>query len=1106
MKLKLKLLTVFMFSLCLFLFMGCQQEVETINDTTAPAEVTELSVTYDNSITRLTWTNPSDKDFVGVQISMEPAEGLLANPISLGASVTSFTLTGLRTDVTYVVTIKTFDSKFNYSEGVSKNVKISGNQGGNDNPTPTPGGEDDPTGGENEQPENTDTIPPAQVENLVAEYSAAENSITVSWTNPLETDFSGTKVVYGKTNSSEKTTLTYDKSFSSIVIPGIVADDSEYTIFVSTTDTSGNLSEARSVTVQAVNNEIVECDVRTGDYVLSNNTYVRKEYYSELTQEERNSIVGIVLVTDSAEPLILGTKFPSTELAWTTTPTGTDTYFTDIAVQVTASWYDYTFTGDVDGSDNWGYICEMDTVGTANEATTYPTFYYANMYPNVAGLTNSDFADGWYVPSVSELWQAVKYLPVIQNSLTTLGVELPATYTSSVLTCSSFWSSSQSYNFDKSAYKIDYETGEITTASRALNNYVWVFHKFDAKKITKYEYGTPEISSVVLEASKIGETYSGSIPVTIHGNNLIGYEFESPDSYLYAVACISNTEAKGYISFDDTVGNHVVTINCGTASGSTAYDVIESEKCFAVGDILFTDGTRMKAENVKYGVPDSQAAKAFGVIGRIPYGGAKGYAVGLHKSSSYLQWAPSGTRGYITNFTEIQGTAISGDMDGSDNWEYICSVDPTGTADAATNYPAFNFANTYGTIAGLTGTEYENGWYLPSVAELYDVYENEIAVQESLAAVNGFNLTSGYYWSSSQVASDYDDAYRVNFGYGDVGSNSTKDDNYNVFVLQAFNSELFNNYEVTTTPSITSVSIPTVGEGYTGELPVTIVGTNLKGHAITSSDASFTNITYLTDIKVTATITCNGVVGTTEVTVNCAGASCIVTLKVVAAEKCFNIGDIILTDGSKVAVDDVSTYTILETNKPIGVITSVQYGGATGKAVGLQKSSSTLGWARGITGYTNFTEIQAGYDDYDSIGGNYTNYVFTGDFDGSDNWAYICSVDPEGTADAATNYPAFNFAVNYGETAGLTGTQYETGWYIPSVAELYDICMNRGVVQKSLDAAGGFTIGRNYYWSSSQDTFDSRDAYKVYFNDGRVLSDHKSYSNNVLVVQAFYAQ
>ena len=922
------------FIIASMIFMGCQQEVETINDTTAPAEVSGFNVTVKGNTASLTWTNPTDKDLAGIQISMNPAEGLLANPISLGASVTSFVVSNLQDEKSYEFTVKTFDTKFNYSEGVKKQITILVDK--EEDPTPNP---DNPTPG--------DTTPPAQVENLVAEYSAAENSITVSWTNPLDTDFAGTKVVYGKTDSSEKTTLTYDKSFSSIVIPGIIADDSEYSIFVSTTDTLGNMGESRSVTVQAINNEIVTCDVRTGDYVLSNNTYVRKEYYSELTQEERKSIVGIVLVTDSAEPLILGTKFPSTELAWTATPTGTDTYFTDIAVQVTASgydwWidqYDYTFTGDVDGSDNWEYICEMDTVGTANEVTTYPTFYYANMYPNVAGLTNTDFAYGWYVPSVSELWQAVKNLSVIQTSLTTLGVELPATYTSSVLTCSSFWSSSQSYDFDKSAYKIDYATGEITTASRALYNYVWVFHKFDAKKIKKYEYGTPEISSVVLEASKIGETYNGTIPVTIIGNNLIGYEFESPDSYLYNVACISNTKAKGYILFDDTVGNHVVTINCGTASGSTAYDVIEAEKCFTVGDILFTDGTRMKAENVKYGVPDSQAAKAFGVIGRTPYGGVKGYAVGVQKSATTLTWAAENSTGYYTNFTGIQGTITSGDMDGSDNWEYICRKDSTASQNSATNYPAFNFANTYGTIAGLTGTEYETGWYLPSVAELYDVYENKIAVQESLAAVNGFNLTSGYYWSSSQVASDYDYAYKVAFSDGGVILSSKYDNSY-VLVLQAFNSELFNNYEVTTTPSITSVSIPTVGEGYTGELPVTIVGTNLKGHAITSSDASFTNITYLTDTKVTATITCNGVVGTTEVTVNCAGASCIVTLKVVAAEKCFNIGDIILTDGSKVAVDDVSTYTILETNKPIGVITSVQYGGATGKAVGLQKSSST---------------------------------------------------------------------------------------------------------------------------------------------------------------------
>ena len=83
-------------------------------------------------------------------------------------------------------------------------------------------------------------------------------------------------------------------------------------------------------------------------------------------------------------------------------------------------------------------------------------------------------------------------------------------------------------------------------------------------------------------------------------------------------------------------------------------------------------------------------------------------------------------------------------MDGSDNWEYICSVDPTGTADTATNYPSFNFANTYGTTAGLTGTDYADGWYLPSIAELYQVYENKTAIQEGLTATGGFTFGASY--------------------------------------------------------------------------------------------------------------------------------------------------------------------------------------------------------------------------------------------------------------------------------------------------------------------------------------------------------------------------
>ena len=132
--------------------------------------------------------------------------------------------------------------------------------------------------------------------------------------------------------------------------------------------------------------------------------------------------------------------------------------------------------------------------------------------------------------------------------------------------------------------------------------------------------------------------------------------------------------------------------------------------------------------------------------------------------------------------------------------------------------------------------------------------------------------------------------------------------------------------------------------------------------------------------------------------------------------------------------------------------------------------------------------------------------TFTGDTEGSDNWEEICAVDPEGTQDPATNYPAFNFANTYGTTAGLTGTGYESGWYVPSIAELCEVYKNKDVIQTSLTKAGGFTIGTSYYWSSSQRASSYAYVYLVDFDDGRVLYNDKYGSDNVFVLQALNAK
>ena len=606
----------------------------------------------------------------------------------------------------------------------------------------------------------------------------------------------------------------------------------------------------------------------------------------------------------------------------------------------------------------------------------------------------------------------------------------------------------------------------------------------------------PSITSLSIPVA--GISYAGQmLPVTIKGENLDSglLYLETTGAILQNITAISSTKITAEIPCPSTVVTSEVTVSYGESSASTNLKVVETEKCFVVGDVLLTDGTRIKAENAQYAVP---SGKAFAVIAYAPYGGGTGKAIGLQKSGNYLAWAKDGTTGYNTNFIDIQagysgtssdGYTFTGDLDGSDNWDYICKIDPEGTLDAATNYPVFNFALSYGTTAGLTGTDYETGWYVPTVAEVYEVYKNKDVIQTSLDAAKGFTIGTSDYYCSSQKSSSDDYSYEVSFYYSGSIYNMTKKSIDYVFVFQAFNAEQFNNYEYTT--EISSVEIPAIREGFVGEIPVTIKGKDLI-QEITISGLTISTIDYISDAKAIAYATTTGTETETTITVSCGTASKAGTLKVVAAEKCFVVGDIILTDGTKVSVADVSSYTINEANKPIGVVASAQYGGGTVKVIGLQKSKYGLVWAPSDTkgDTTNFIDIQAACNGSSSSG-----YTFTGDLDGSDNWEYICSVDPEGTQDAATNYPIFNFANTYGTTAGLTDTDYETGWYVPSVAEVYEVYKNKAVIQTSLTAASGFNLGTNWYWSSSQHAFNEGGAYEVVFNGGDV---HAIYGKGLL--------
>ncbi|MBO7047743.1 MAG: InlB B-repeat-containing protein [Spirochaetia bacterium] len=149
---------------------------------------------------------------------------------------------------------------------------------------------------------------------------------------------------------------------------------------------------------------------------------------------------------------------------------------------------------------------------------------------------------------------------------------------------------------------------------------------------------------------------------------------------------------------------------------------------------------------------------AVGITGKV-------YMVGLDQGSS-LQWAPNETTGSTTIFN-------TSDTAGEGNWAVIQTADLTGSENAASNYPAFNYANTYSVIG------YTSGWFLPSWEELKKLGSNQTTINDSITIIINAGgiakkLPLANRWSSSQ--SSYNNTYAYGFstssGYGSLHKRS----------------------------------------------------------------------------------------------------------------------------------------------------------------------------------------------------------------------------------------------------------------------------------------------------------------------------------------------
>ncbi|MGI5057124.1 DUF4959 domain-containing protein, partial [Treponema socranskii] len=290
----------------------------------------------------------------------------------------------------------------------------------------------------------------------------------------------------------------------------------------------------------------------------------------------------------------------------------------------------------------------------------------------------------------------------------------------------------------------------------------------------------PVITSIAIP--RAGTSYAGNtLPVMITGKNftapgISADSFSGTGAIFSNFKVISDIEASAEVSCPNTTGEHIVTVHCKTASKTGTLSV-KDYSSWTAGKIVRADNTLADKDSFTLDTNNPPVAVVYGTNS---YGCAIGVA--LHKGGS-LKWAKENTTGYTTKFEGIvctpsktgNGAAASatftGDTDGSDNWDYICSVDPEGTAAAAVNYPAFDWVNKYNeTYASKLGAA-RPAWYMPSIAELCEVYKNREAINASLSKINGLDsayanasLGTGGFWSSSQHPYYDNIAWYADFG------------------------------------------------------------------------------------------------------------------------------------------------------------------------------------------------------------------------------------------------------------------------------------------------------------------------------------------------------
>ena len=178
-------------------------------DETPPENVTELTVVANDGNAVISWKNPTETDFAGVEVNANPAVGTLFYPLLLRKEANTLSVSGLTVGESYEFMVKAYDQSLNFASGISKTVTV-GDTG--------------------------DHTPPHIVANLRATNKGG--AVLLTWEEASDTD--GDLLCYEVTYESVAITVSKGTNYCYVTN---LTNGTEYTFTVKSVDTSGNKSE-----------------------------------------------------------------------------------------------------------------------------------------------------------------------------------------------------------------------------------------------------------------------------------------------------------------------------------------------------------------------------------------------------------------------------------------------------------------------------------------------------------------------------------------------------------------------------------------------------------------------------------------------------------------------------------------------------------------------------------------------------------------------------------------------------------------------------------------------------------------------------------------------